>query len=152
MPHGKVASLVSGHSILRAKLRELAAQLPYLPQALRLVWSAAPRHAAFWLALLVFQGLLPIATVYLTRSLVNALLAAVRSGAPLSNSQHALLLMTIMAGLLLLGEAARVVAAWVRTAQADLVQDHISRLIHGKSVGVDLAFYDNAEFYDLDPA
>jgi ATP-binding cassette subfamily B protein len=138
----------SGRSILRTKFRQLAAQFPYFPQALRLVWSAAPRHASLWAALLVFQGLLPIGTVYLTRSLVNALVAAVRPTAPLSGGRTALLLMAAMAALLLLSEVARVAARWVRTAQADRVQDHISRLVHRKSIAVDLAFYDNAEFYD----
>ncbi len=140
--------MTTGRSILRTKFRKLAAQFPYFPQALRLVWSAAPRHASLWAALLVFQGLLPIGTVYLTRLLVNALVAAVRPAAPPSGGRSALLLMGAMAALLLLAEAARVAARWVRTAQADRVQDHISRLVHQKSIAVDLAFYDNAEFYD----
>ena len=140
--------LASGPSILRAKLRKLAAQFPYLPRAVRLVWSAAPQYAALWVALLVLQGLLPIATVFLTRSLVNALIAAVRSPAPPGSGRTALLYLAAMAALMLFSEAARVAAAWVRAAQADRVQDHISNLIHLKSLAVDLAFYDNADFYD----
>jgi ATP-binding cassette, subfamily B, bacterial len=140
--------LKSSRSILQVRLRELATQLPYLPQALRLVWSAAPRHTAIWLALLLFLGMLPIAIVYLTRSLVDGLLSAVRSATPLESGRHAFLLMILMAGLLLVGEIGRVASTWVRTAQAELVQDHISGLIQAKSAGVDLAFYDNADFYD----
>ncbi len=140
--------MTTGSSILGAKLRKLAAQFPYFPQALRLVWFAAPRYASLWAALLVFQGLLPIGVVYLTRSLVNTLVAAVRANPPLSGGRSALLLMAAMAALLLLAEGARVVARWVRTALADRVQDHISLLVHRKSIAVDLAFYDNAEFYD----
>jgi ATP-binding cassette subfamily B protein len=127
-------------SILGAKFRKLAAQFPYLPQALRLVWTAAPRHAGLWVALLVLQGLLPIGTVYLTRSIVNALVAAVRSTDPVAAARPALLLAALMVALLLLAEGARAAAAWVRAAQADLVQDHISSLIHRQSLAVDLAF------------
>jgi len=137
--------MTTGYSILGAKWRKFAAQFPYLTHALRLVWSAAPGHAAWWGTLLVLQGLLPIAIVYLTRSLVNAVVAAIRGSA---DPRPALLLMAGMAGLLLLSEAARAAAGWVRTAQADLVQDYVSGLIHRKSVSVDLAFYDMAEFYD----
>jgi ATP-binding cassette subfamily B protein len=139
---------VTAPSILGAKFRKLAAQFPYLPQALRLVWAAAPRHAGLWVALLVLQGLLPIATVYLTRSLVNALVQAVRATDPVAAAQPALLLAGLMVAVLLLAEGARVAASWVRAAQADLVQDHISSLIHRQSLAVDLAFYDNADFYD----
>jgi ATP-binding cassette subfamily B protein len=139
---------MSARGVLASRFRKLAAQFPYLPRALRLVFAAAPRYASLWLVLLVVQGLLPIATVYLTRSLVNALVAAMRSASPLAESRHALVLIGVMAFLLLVSEAARVFAAWIRTAQAELVQDEINRLIHRKSVEVDLAFYDSAEFFD----
>ena len=112
------------------------------------MWAAAPRHAALWVALLVFQGLLPVGTVYLTRSLVNALVQAVRATDPVAAARPALLLAGLMVAVLLLAEGARVAASWVRAAQADLVQDYISSLIHRQSLAVDLAFYDNADFYD----
>ncbi|HEY2018169.1 MAG TPA: ABC transporter transmembrane domain-containing protein, partial [Bryobacteraceae bacterium] len=135
-------------SIFASKFRKLAVQFPFLPQALGLVWSAAPGYAILWAALLTLQGLLPVGTVYLTRSLVNELVAAFRSDAPIVNGRHAFSLMAMMAAVLLLSEVARVAAAWVRTAQAELVQDEINRRIHLKSIAVDLSFYDNAEFFD----
>jgi ATP-binding cassette subfamily B protein len=139
---------MSSRSYLASKFRRIAAQLPYIVQALRLVWYAAPRHTAIWAALLVFQGLLPVATVYLTRALVNGLVAAVRSPASGAISSQTLLVVAAMGALILIGEVVRVSANWLRTSQAELVQDHISDLIQRKSVAVDLAFYDNAEFYD----
>jgi len=36
----------------------------------------------------------------------------------------------------------------VRTVQAELLQDHITSLIHEKSVAVDLAFYELSDYYD----
>jgi ATP-binding cassette subfamily B protein len=131
-----------------SRLRRIASHFPYLPRALRLVWTAAPGYAGIWTALLIMQGVLPVAVVYLTRSLVNALVSAVRSPAAAAGNRDLLYLGAGMAALLLLGEVARVAAGWVRTAQSELVQDHISGLIHAKSVELDLAFYDNAGFYD----
>ncbi|RPI08895.1 MAG: hypothetical protein EHM65_09745 [Acidobacteriales bacterium] len=49
-----------------------------LPPALRLVWDAAGRWTLAWIALLVVQGLLPLATVWLTRSPVDGLVAGIR--------------------------------------------------------------------------
>ena len=48
--------------LLAEKLAGAAGQLPYLPRALRLVWAAASRWMALWLAVLAAQGLLPVAT------------------------------------------------------------------------------------------
>ena len=57
------------------KLRNAWARLPLLPRALALVWQAARYWTMGWAALLVIQGLLPVATVYLTRQVVDGLAA-----------------------------------------------------------------------------
>jgi ATP-binding cassette subfamily B protein len=128
-----------------SRLRRAATQLPNLPRTLRLVWQAAPRWTLAWTILLLIQGFLPVATVYLTRPLVNGIVAAVRSG---GDWRPILTPALFMAAVLLLGELLQGAIHWVRTAQADLVQDHITSLIHKKSVEADLAFYGSPDFYD----
>jgi len=93
-----------------------------------------------WGALLVVQGLLPAATVYLTRELVNALVAR--------EIRLSITLAAAMAAVLLLGELLRGAIGWIRAVQSELVQDHINSLIHRKSVEVDLSFYDLPEYFD----
>ncbi len=53
-----------------------------------------------------------------------------------------------MAAAVLTGEILRSMSGWIRTNQAERVQDHIMALVHRKSVEVDLAFYDSADFFD----
>src|SRR5881628_3400794 len=101
-----------------------------------------------WAALLVVQGLLPVATVYLTRTLVDRFVIVFRTHGDAQSLRSALVPAALMAGVLLVTEILRGVASWIRTAQSDLVQDHISSLIHRQSVGADLAFYETPEFYD----
>jgi ATP-binding cassette subfamily B protein len=134
--------------IIKAKLRGVAAELPYVPRALGLVWRAAPGWTAVWGVLLVAQGLLPVATVYLTKAVVDALVAAMRGGGRPEQVRTALLLVAAMAAVLALGEALKAATSFVRTAQSDMVEDHTRLLIHRKSAEVDLAFYDSPEFYD----
>src|SRR6185503_12614931 len=45
-------------------------------------------------------------------------------------------------------ELVRGAISWVRTVQAELLQDHINDLIHAKSISADLAFYEFADYYD----
>lgn len=134
--------------ILNTKLRGVLAQLPYLPRSLILVWAAARSWTLFWIVLLIVQGLLPAATVYLTRLLVNSLVAALGAGADLAKISPTLVLIGLMAGILLLSEFLRSATSWVRTAQSELVQDYISALIHRQSVAADLAFYESPDYYD----
>ena len=60
--------------------RRIRQQFPYLPQAFRLVRQAAGGLLIVWLVLLLVQGLLPVAAVYLTRELVDGIAAMVGAG------------------------------------------------------------------------
>ncbi|MCX5784512.1 MAG: hypothetical protein NTX59_02375 [Elusimicrobia bacterium] len=53
--------------------RRFRQQLPYLPLAFKLIRQAAGGLALVWAVLLLVQGLLPVAAVYLTRTLVNGI-------------------------------------------------------------------------------
>lgn len=138
----------TNQDVLKSKLRIGLAQLPYLSRALYLVWDAAHRWTLAWFALLVLQGLLPVVTVYLTRALVDNLVAALQADASWGTFKTVLPLVILMATVLLLVELLSYASDFVRTVQAELVKDHISRLIHSKSVAADLAFYDMPDYYD----
>ncbi len=130
------------------RVNQVRTQLYYWPRTFGLVWSAAQNWTIAWVVLLVIQGLLPVATVYLTRLLVNSLVTVIGAGISWKSIQTILLPVALMAGVLLLTEFLRSAIEWVRTAQSELVQDHISALVHEKSIAVDLAFYESSDYYD----
>src|SRR6185295_1254012 len=134
--------------ILGSKLRKAFAQLPYLPRALKLVWTVARPWTTAWIVLLIVQGLLPAAIVYLTKLVVDGVVVALRNGSSWVNARPVLLTLALLGGVLLLMEVVRNAINWVRTVQAELLQDHITSLIHEKSVAVDLAFYELSDYYD----
>lgn len=135
-------------SFLKQKVRNGFSQLPYLIKAFSLVWQAAKNWAVIWAILLIIQGLLPVATVYLTQQLVDSLVAALNVGASRENVIPILILVAFMGGILLLSQVLGSFLSWVRTVQSELVKDYISALIHKKSLEVDFAFYESAEYYD----
>ena len=134
--------------ILSSKLQKALAQLPQLPRALSLVWQVGRPWTVAWIVLLIVQGLLPAAFVYLTKLVVDALLMALRIRGSWPAMRNVLVLVLVLGGVLLLMEVVRNAINWVRTVQAELLQDHITALIHEKSVTVDLAFYELADYYD----
>ncbi len=133
--------------LVGGKVRWGVRQVRHLPRAWRLVLAAAGGWTLLWLALLAAQGLLPTATVLLTRSLVDRLTAV--AGGGVAQDLGAVLAAALGLGAVLvlieaLGAAGRWVAAW----QAGLVRDHLSERIQRRSVRVDLAFYEQSEFFD----
>lgn len=133
---------------LSPKFRNALAQLPYVPRAFVLVWAAARRWTVAWAVLLVVQGLLPTATVLLTRAVVDSLVMAVDAGGDWAAVQQTLFLAGLMAVVLLISGALSSVTGWARTAQAELVRDHIHGLIHEQAMSLDLAYYETPEYYD----
>lgn len=137
-----------GNQGLTTKLRNAITQLQDLPQTFRLVWAAARGWTLTWVIFLILQGILPAATVYLTGLLVDSLVAAIQSGASWESIQTVLVPGIPMAGVLLLTELLQGGLSWIRTVQSELVKDHISALIHEKSVAIDLAFYESSDYHD----
>jgi ATP-binding cassette subfamily B protein len=129
-------------------LRNFAAQLANFPPTLRLIWAATGKLTLVWGILLVLQGLLPATAVYLTRPLVDSLVSAVNAGGSWESIRPALILALLMGGALLLMEVIQSANSWIRTAQAELVRDHLSALIHEKSLAADIAFYESSEYHD----
>ena len=101
-----------------------------------------------WLPLLVVQGLLPAAAVYLTKEVVDDLLALIASGAGLAAVGPLVKPAALLAAVMVLQILAGGAIGWVRFLQSEILQDHISRRIHEKSVSVKMSFYDFPEYYD----
>ncbi|HKN84915.1 MAG TPA: ABC transporter ATP-binding protein, partial [Pyrinomonadaceae bacterium] len=118
----------------------------YLPRALALVWEVARPWTIRWAVLLIVQGVLPAATVYLTKLVVDAVVNSLRNGS--SDLRYVLVLLVLLGSTLLLMEIVRGGINWVRTVQTELLQDHITNLIHEQSVTADLAFYELSDYYD----
>lgn len=133
---------------IHSHLRDFAARLSYLTKTLRLVWVAARGWTLAWAFLLLIQGLLPAATVYLTRLLVDNLVTNIGTGGSWESVRPTLFLAALMAGTVLLVELAQSIGGWVRSAQAEFIRDHLTALVHEKSVAVDLAFYESPEYHD----
>ena len=123
-------------------------QLPYLPKAFGLVYRAAGGLTIVWLVLLLIQGLLPVAMVYLTKILVDGVAAMIHAGGGWQTLMALLPAITAMACVLVGIEVMQSVNRWLRTAQSERVQDSVHELIHEQAMRLDMSFYDDPGYYD----
>ena len=115
---------------------------------LGLIWQASGALLVLWIAILLLQGVIPVAVVWLTKPLVDSLQAAISSGAEASAVRSLVSTALALGALLVVSTLLKAALQWVSMAQSELVQDHISDLLHAKAAELDLAFFENAEFYD----
>lgn len=119
-----------------------------LERALRFVWQSAKGWTVASGVLLVVQGTLPLLPLYLMKLVVDAAtagLAAADQGAVL---RQVLWLVILMGAASLASACVRSIAGLVNGAQALAVTDHMSDVLHAKSVEVDLEYYESARYYD----
>lgn len=122
--------------------------LSYVPRTLALVWEAAAHWTIVWGTLLVALGVLPGASVYLTKWILDGASVAIGQGLAWENIQLIALPGGLMALVLSFQQVAQAVNGWVQTAQAEHVEDYIQTLIHDQSGRLDLAFYESSDYYD----
>lgn len=123
-------------------------RLPFL-RTIALIWQATGTWTLVWGGILVITGLLPVATLYLTRDLVNQVSVSVGAGISPEVMRSLLRSVGLMGAVLIVGTLLGGMGEWTRTVQAELLRDHVSELVHQQSLRLDLAFYDSPDFYDL---
>jgi len=134
---------------LKGKLQEGWKRLSYLTGALELTWAATKGWTIAWAILLFVQGALPAANVYLTKSLVDGVAGVIGTGYSWQNVQPALIPALLIIVILLLSQVIGSVLNWIRTAQSELIQDHIKMKIYRQAASIDLEFFETPEYFDL---
>jgi ATP-binding cassette, subfamily B, bacterial len=138
----------SQSSVKLNRFSQLLQALSFLPLVLQLVWRSSRHWTLVWGGILLIQGLLPVGTVYLTRWLVNSLVKIAGAGFAWDTIQTLLIPVLGMAAVLLLGEVLQSLAEWIRTAQSELIQEHVTTLVHQQAATIDYACYESSEYND----
>ncbi|MBL8250346.1 MAG: ABC transporter ATP-binding protein, partial [Candidatus Competibacter sp.] len=119
-----------------------------IDRALKLVWRAAPRWTLASVVLLLVQSLVPLATVYIFKLLIDQLTLPDPAQAAGAGFEKLLFLLAVAFGLALVGSLAKAVLGYANDLQTHLVADHMQRLVQAKSIDMDLAYYEHPQFYD----
>jgi len=119
-----------------------------LGRAMRLVWQTAPRWTLVNAVVVVAQGLLRPASLYLTKLVVDALSQGTAAPDKTAALQQVLLWIVLAAGVGLLTAIARSLGDCASEAQSLKVTDAVSDLLHAQSIAVDLEYYEDARYYD----
>ncbi len=119
-----------------------------LDLALRFVWQSAPGWTIVNLVLIVIQAPLPLASLYLTKRLVDEVSAGMAAGDVQSAFHQVALVIVLMAVIGLVTMIVSVLSGLVNQAQSLSVSDHMQSIIHAQSIKVDLEYYETPEYYN----
>jgi ATP-binding cassette subfamily B protein len=119
-----------------------------LRRAVKLVWQCAPGWTLASILLLVIQGVLPLASLYLMKLMIDAVSAALTSPDKTAAFTKAGMYIAGMGIVNALSALCSSIATLVNETQSQLVTDYMHNIIHTKSVEADLAYYENPQYYD----
>ena len=129
----KTRSRIFGHNIMRA---------------LRFVWDSGPRWTMASVALLFMEAALPLVGLYLIKLVVDGVVTGLKSSNPIASFEYVALLLVMSGAVAWLVALFRLGSDVVNRTQSRLVGDHMSAILHDKSVEVDLEYYENPVYHD----
>jgi ATP-binding cassette subfamily B protein len=118
-----------------------------LGRALALARASAPGWMALNCVLVVLQGLLPLASVYVLKLLVDTVVAGLSAPVRSAALRQVLVWVVVAGAIALLAALARALGGLASQAQSDALADHMADALHARSVVVDLEYYESADYY-----
>jgi len=116
--------------------------------AVKLVYRAAPGWTILNFSIAVVGGILPLLAVYLMKLIVDAVTAGITQADHAAAFRTAAQWIILAAAVGLLMALLRSLGALVSEAMGQVVTDHVSDIIHSKSIAVDLEYYESSRYYD----
>lgn len=119
-----------------------------IDRAFHLVWKASRKWTILSICLTVIEGVIPLLALYIMKLIVDTIADAVQSGDASGSFRHVVYLIFAATIVAVFQSAIRLVSGYVSEAQGAVVTDYVTRMVHGKSLSLDLAYYENPAYYD----
>ncbi len=119
-----------------------------LPRALRLVWESGRRYTVALAVLTVLGGIVPTATAWISKLLIDAVVAAVKAGGSDATRNTVLGLVALQFGVFIGSALLNTVRNINQQALQELTARRVQLLLMDHANRLDLSFFENPEFYD----
>jgi ATP-binding cassette, subfamily B, bacterial len=119
-----------------------------LHRAVRMVWKIAPGWTLLNLVWVLAHGCLPLASLYVIKRVIDTVTAGITAADKTAAFGNLWFWILTAGGIALLTLSSRILAEITAEAQSLTVTDAVTDLLHAQSVAVDLAYYENPNYYD----
>lgn len=98
--------------------------------------------------LILVQGLLPLASLYLIKLLIDSVTEGLAAPNPADAFDETVWFVVLLGVVAVISSACSTLATLVNRAQGHAVTDHMTSILHAKSVEIDLEYYENPQYYN----
>jgi ATP-binding cassette subfamily B protein len=117
-------------------------------RAVRLVWASSRGYALASVTVVLMQAVLSVAALLLLKHIIDAVTNYVTEPVPESLFGPVAILIGAASLIALFMALIASLDTAIAEIHADLVRDHMHGLVHAKATAVDLAYYENTEYFN----
>ena len=133
----------------REYLRALSTTFAYTPRVLGMVWQTSPGLTAGVAAITGVRALIPAATIWLTKLVIDAVVEAIANGGTDESVNRVITLVVLQLALALASTALDHGGSALRAMLGDRFSNRINIMILEKAETLDLAYFEDSTFYDM---
>ena len=122
--------------------------LLHLLRTVRFVWQSSRFLTLANSILLLVQGVLPLAGLYLMKLVIDEVSRSITAPDKEEAFERVLVYIALAGGVILLGAACNAVSTFLKVVQSELISDRMHHVLHAKSTELDLHYYENSDYYD----
>jgi ATP-binding cassette, subfamily B, bacterial len=130
------------------KLKQKIQRSLRLNWAIQLIWQSSPTWTIARILLQIFQGTLPLVSIYLMKVIVDAISTAIASPNKEAAFQKIVLVIALTATVNLVIALCNSITELVNTIQTETITDYMYGIVHAKAIEVDLEYYENSQYHD----
>jgi len=133
----------------REYLRALSTTFAYTPRVLGMVWRTSPGLTAGVAGITGVRALIPAATIWLTKLVIDAVVEAIAVGGTGESVNRVVTLVVLQLALALAATALDHGGSALRAMLGDRFSNRINIMILEKAETLDLAYFEDSTFYDM---
>lgn len=133
---------------MHQRLYEKIKNISRLDRSVLLVWQAGPKLTATIIFLIILQGIIPLAALYLMKLIVDTVSFSITAQDKIQAFQDIAILIGMAVIIAIFQILLQLILNFVKEIQSLMVTDHVSSMIHSKSIEVDLEYYEDPTYYD----
>ncbi len=120
----------------------------HVQRSFLLVWKASKKWTILSVFLTVVKSVFPLLGLYVMKLIVDTVTDGISSGYN-PDLMHRVVWLVIAAFVVaVIQSALSICSSYVSEVQTAVLTDYISTMLHDKSLGLDLAYYENPQYYD----
>lgn len=131
----------------RQRLEQWKVAFRQCPKVIRMTWAAWPLGTAIVPILTIFSGLLPAASLYFLKKIIDGVDLWMKEDAT-SGRNMVILFLSLQLLALLLRDGLELLTQYMQTVLESRLRYHIQNKIMQRSIALDMSFFETPSFYD----